>query len=49
MNTDASVYGGSGMGNFGAIEATADAWHGRPASAQIVLPPMATSYFRFDG
>ena len=49
MNTDASVYGGSGMGNLGAIEATESAWPGRPASAQIVLPPMATSYFRFDG
>ena len=49
MNTDASEYGGSGMGNFGAIEATSASWHGRPASAHIVLPPMATTYFSFNG
>ncbi|MDP1877440.1 MAG: 1,4-alpha-glucan branching protein GlgB [Actinomycetota bacterium] len=49
LNTDAREYGGSGMGNFGAIEAVESPWHGRPASAQIILPPMSTSYFRFEG
>ncbi|MEI6361680.1 MAG: 1,4-alpha-glucan branching protein GlgB [Actinomycetes bacterium] len=49
LNTDATIYGGSGMGNLGAIEATDSSWHGRPASAQIVLPPMSASYFRYDG
>ena len=47
LNTDAAAYGGSGLGNFGAIEAEATSWHGRPASAQIILPPLSTSYFRF--
>ena len=45
LNTDASGYGGSGMGNYGSIEAHDSSWHGRPASAHIVLPPLATSYF----
>jgi 1,4-alpha-glucan branching enzyme len=36
------------MGNFGAIQAVESPWHGRPASAQIILPPMSTSYFRFE-
>ena len=49
LNTDAAAYGGSGLGNFGAIEAEATSWHGRPASAQIILPPLSTSYFRFTG
>ena len=48
LNTDAAAYGGSGLGNFGAIEAEATSWHGRPASAQIILPPLSTSYFRFE-
>ena len=49
LNTDAVEYGGSGLGNFGAVHAEAISWHGRPASASLVLPPLATSYFRFDG
>jgi 1,4-alpha-glucan branching enzyme len=40
LNTDAAVYGGSGMGNLGSIEALAEPWHGRPASAVITLPPL---------
>jgi 1,4-alpha-glucan branching enzyme len=40
LNTDAAVYGGSGMGNMGSIEAVLEPWHGRPASAVITLPPM---------
>ena len=48
LNTDATQYGGSGMGNFGAITATDTPWHGRPASAQIILPPMSASYFRLE-
>jgi 1,4-alpha-glucan branching enzyme len=40
LNTDAAVYGGSGVGNMGRIEAVLEPWHGRPASAVITLPPM---------
>ena len=39
VNTDAEAYGGSGVGNLGAVEATEDAWHGQPASAVLQLPP----------
>ena len=35
---------GSGIGNFGAVEATDEPWHGRPASALLVLPPMSALY-----
>jgi 1,4-alpha-glucan branching enzyme len=33
------VYGGSGVGNLGGVEAVAEPWHGRPASAILQLPP----------
>ncbi|MET0134765.1 MAG: alpha amylase C-terminal domain-containing protein, partial [Kibdelosporangium sp.] len=39
VNTDATVYGGSGVGNLGTVAATATPWHGRPASAIVQLPP----------
>jgi len=45
LNTDATIYNGAGAGNFGAVEATADPWHGRPASAEMVLPPLSALWF----
>jgi len=39
LNTDAQPYGGSGVGNLGAVEADQQVWHGRPASAVLQLPP----------
>ena len=36
-----TIYNGSGIGNFGAVEATDEPWHGRPASAVLVLPPLS--------
>jgi 1,4-alpha-glucan branching enzyme len=47
MNTDASIYGGSGTGNLGVVTATETPWHGFPASAEIYVPPLATVYFEF--
>jgi 1,4-alpha-glucan branching enzyme len=41
LNTDAASYGGSGMGNLGTVHAVPKPWHGRPASASIVLPPLS--------
>ena len=40
LNTDAGGYGGSAVGNLGAVEATDEPWHGRPASATITVPPL---------
>ncbi len=42
INTDATHYGGSGQGNFGVIMAEERGSHGRPASARMTLPPLAT-------
>ena len=49
VNTDALDYGGSGVGNLGRVDATDDPWHGRPASARMVLPPLASVWLRWDG
>ena len=48
LNTDASLYAGSGTGNMGEIIATDTPWNGFPASAAIFLPPLATMYFEFS-
>jgi len=49
LNTDADGYHGSGIGNYGAVQATDEPWHGRPASAVMVLPPLATLWFEYAG
>ncbi|WP_343601558.1 1,4-alpha-glucan branching protein GlgB [Mycobacterium sp.] len=41
LNTDATAYRGGGTGNLGGVDATDVAWHGRPASAVLVLPPLS--------
>ncbi|MFD4368057.1 1,4-alpha-glucan branching protein GlgB [Rhodococcus sp. NPDC058521] len=38
LNTDAVPYEGAGSGNLGAVTAVSQSWHGRPASAEVVLP-----------
>ena len=48
LNTDAAVYGGSGMGNLGGVQAIPKPWHGRPASATIVVPPLSVVPFTYD-
>ena len=48
FNSDADAYGGSGVGNYGAVTAGAQPSHGLPASAEVTLPPLATVYFVFD-
>jgi 1,4-alpha-glucan branching enzyme len=42
LNTDAACYGGTGMGNLGQVVAERQPLHGQPASAVVVLPPLAT-------
>jgi 1,4-alpha-glucan branching enzyme len=40
INTDAEIYGGSGVGNMGVVEAIDEPWHGLPASAVLTVPPL---------
>jgi 1,4-alpha-glucan branching enzyme len=46
VNSDAEEYGGSGVGNFGAVHATDDEWQGRPASAELTIPPLAALWLK---
>lgn len=48
INTDAVQYGGSGIGNLGAITAITEPALGQPAHAKVSLPPLATLYFMQD-
>jgi len=41
INTDAVEFGGSGVGNYGAVTALDEPWGGRPASVELTLPPLA--------
>ncbi len=46
LNGDASIYGGSGQGNLGGLEATPIPAHGRRWSVNVVLPPLAAVFFK---
>ncbi|MEO3385360.1 1,4-alpha-glucan branching protein GlgB [Mesorhizobium sp. CAU 1741] len=41
FNSDAEIYGGSGVGNASSIECQTIGWHGRPQSIELDLPPLA--------
>ena len=45
LNSDAEIYGGSGVGNMGAVETEGVASHGRDQSVAMTLPPLATLFF----
>ena len=46
LNTDAEAYAGSGVGNLGSITAVEGRHLEMPAHARIVVPPLATVWFR---
>ena len=48
VNTDADVYFGSGVGNFGGVEATDEMWHGQPASTRLRVPPLGAIWLRYN-
>jgi len=48
INTDALVYGGSGVGNLGMVEAVPEPWHGKPASARLTVPPLGVLWLAPD-
>jgi len=41
INTDATEFGGSGVGNYGSVTASDEPFQGRPASVELTLPPLA--------
>jgi 1,4-alpha-glucan branching enzyme len=48
LNSDATHYGGSGMGNLGGVHALPFGWHWRDHCLQITLPPLAIVFFKHE-
>ncbi len=48
VNTDATSYGGSGVGNYGGVQAQHVESHGLPASVSVSVPPLATIYLKAE-
>lgn len=46
LNSDATIYGGSGIGNYGGVNAEPIVWDGRPQSINVTLPPLGVVYFK---
>jgi 1,4-alpha-glucan branching enzyme len=47
MNTDATVYGGSNVGNLGGMNTSEHAWMGRSHSLALTLPPLAAVFLKW--
>ncbi|HEX8096350.1 MAG TPA: 1,4-alpha-glucan branching protein GlgB [Jatrophihabitans sp.] len=47
LNTDAEIYGGSGVGNLGSVTAEGGSWHGQPTSAIVRVPPLGALWLRY--
>jgi len=47
LNTDADVYGGSGIGNGGLMQSEPVPYHGHDASLVLNLPPLGALYFKW--
>ena len=46
LNSDAPVYGGSGLGNYGGVKADETESHGRAHSLTVTLPPLSVLFFK---
>lgn len=46
LNSDAALYGGSDLGNWGGKEADAISTHGRTHSLSLTLPPLSILFFK---
>ena len=48
LNSDATKYGGSGLGNCGGMEAEMKEWENMPYSMPLTLPPLGIVMFHFS-
>jgi 1,4-alpha-glucan branching enzyme len=47
LNTDATIYGGSGVGNPRFVKAEKREWQGREQSIPVMVPPLGAVFFRY--
>jgi 1,4-alpha-glucan branching enzyme len=48
LNSDAPLYGGSGLGNYGGVEAAPVPAHGRFHSLTLTLPPLSAIFLKHE-
>ncbi len=48
LNTDADIYGGSGVGNMGGVDSMPIPSHGRYQSALLTLPPLGALFLQLE-
>ncbi|MEO8457205.1 MAG: 1,4-alpha-glucan branching protein GlgB [Chloroflexota bacterium] len=48
LNSDATEYGGSGVGNMGGVNTAPIPFHGRPYSVNLTLPPLAAVVLKHE-
>ena len=46
VNSDVPLYGGSGQGNIGGVDAAPLPWHGRNYMLNITVPPLGMVAFK---
>jgi 1,4-alpha-glucan branching enzyme len=46
LNSDATLYGGSGQGSLGGVDTAPISFHGQPFSINLTLPPLAAVFFK---
>jgi 1,4-alpha-glucan branching enzyme len=46
LNSDAPLYGGSGQGNLGGVQAAPFSWHGRRYLLNVTVPPLGMVVFK---
>ena len=46
LNSDAELFGGSGKGNLGEVEAEDQPWHGFDHSLPLTLPPLSVTFLK---
>jgi 1,4-alpha-glucan branching enzyme len=45
LNSDAAIYGGSGVGNRGGMHTDGQSWHGYDQSLVVTVPPLGIVVF----
>ena len=48
LNSDSKIYGGTGYGNFGGVDAVPVPSHGRGHSVSLVLPPLGLVFLKSE-
>ncbi len=49
LNTDAEIYGGSGVGNLGKVQSRPFGMHGLPCSLKLNIPPLGALFLGSPG